>query len=108
MILLDFVKRIRHGLEVNDMCESKKTGPENKEKPGCGGTELSAPDPAGIDGAEERDTVKVENPKNKETAERSRAKLTEEDLAKVAGGGEWDDVPKTDEHNYDPDTINNA
>ena len=83
---------------------------ENKEKPGCEETELSESDLAGINSAGKQDTVKSENadPKNKETAECSRAELTEEDLSKVVGGGEWDDVPKTDEHDYDPDTINNA
>ena len=28
-----------------------------------------------------------------------------EDLKKVSGAGEWDDVPPVDEHPYDPDTI---
>ena len=29
-----------------------------------------------------------------------------EDLKKITGAGEWDDVPPVDEHDYDPDTIN--
>lgn len=29
-----------------------------------------------------------------------------EDLKKITGAGEWDEVPPVDEHDYDPDTIN--
>ena len=29
-----------------------------------------------------------------------------DDLKKVTGAGEWDDVPPVDEHPYDPDTRN--
>jgi hypothetical protein len=31
-----------------------------------------------------------------------------EDLKKITGAGEWDDVPPVDEHPYDPDTIKKA
>ena len=31
-----------------------------------------------------------------------------EDLKKITGAGEWDDVPPVDEHPYDPDTTNNG
>lgn len=31
-----------------------------------------------------------------------------EDLKKITGAGEWDDVPPIDEHPYDPDTIKKA
>ncbi len=31
-----------------------------------------------------------------------------EDLKKITGAGEWDDVPPVDEHPYDPDTTKKA
>ena len=31
-----------------------------------------------------------------------------EDLKKITGAGEWDDVPPVDEHPYDPGTTNNG
>ena len=31
-----------------------------------------------------------------------------EDLKKITGAGEWDEVPPVDEHPYDPDTINHG
>ena len=40
--------------------------------------------------------------------EEKKAEMEEvafEDLKKVSGAGEWDDVPPVDEHPYDPDTI---
>ena len=29
-----------------------------------------------------------------------------EDLRKITGAGEWDEVPPVDEHDYDDDTVN--
>lgn len=31
-----------------------------------------------------------------------------EDLKKITGAGEWDEVPPVDEHDYDDDTINHG
>ena len=33
-------------------------------------------------------------------------KINPEDLKKITGAGEWDEVPPVDEHDYDDDTVN--
>ena len=43
-----------------------------------------------------------------EEAKKEPEEVAFEDLKKITGAGEWDDVPPVDEHPYDPDTINNG
>ena len=43
-----------------------------------------------------------------EEAKKEPEEVAFEDLKKITGAGEWDDVPPVDEHPYDPDTVNNG
>ena len=53
--------------------------------------------------------IKKEKKAPEAVAEKVKTEMKEvafEDLKKITGAGEWDDVPPVDEHPYDPDTIN--
>ncbi len=95
------------------MFKSARMETENKKKPEGGRTELSAKelsaaDSAAADGGGERDCVKSKKTEIEDKPEGEKTELPVAKLAGVVGAGEWDDVPKTDEHDYDPDTIDNA
>ena len=114
MFLTEFIKRIKTAMEDSSMFKSTETDTENKKKPEIERTAPPAADPSETedigerDGAQSKKTDEYLEEGPEADPEREKTELSAAKLAGVVGGGEWDDVPTTDEHDYDPDTIDNV